>query len=103
MSVTEYALKLIHLSIYSPEMFPYMRFRMRKFVSGLDKYVKKEFKATLLIFNTDIARIMVYAQHVDEDKQRDREKHQNKIGKSASQDLSQQMSGNGNKSFFQKR
>ncbi|WMV29440.1 hypothetical protein MTR67_022825 [Solanum verrucosum] len=78
-----------------------MRSKMRKFVSRLSKYVKKECKVALLINNMDISRIMVYAQQVEEYKQRDREEYQNKR-KTTCHDSSQQRSGNDNKAFFQK-
>ncbi|WMV18979.1 hypothetical protein MTR67_012364 [Solanum verrucosum] len=45
-----------------------MRSKMRKFFSGLRKHVKKECKASLLINDIDISRIMVYAQQFEEDK-----------------------------------
>ncbi|WMV29439.1 hypothetical protein MTR67_022824 [Solanum verrucosum] len=64
MSVNEYGIKFIQLFryIYALEMVPDMRFRMRKFVSGLEKHVMKECNATLLISNMDISRLMIYAQ-----------------------------------------
>lgn len=79
----EYNLKFIKLSRYAPEMVANMRVRMRKFVYGLGKHVQKESKAALLIPGMNISRIMVYAQQIEEDKRKDRDKQINRKGKSA--------------------
>ncbi|XP_055814193.1 uncharacterized protein LOC129883587, partial [Solanum dulcamara] len=83
MTVKEYSLKFIQLSKYAPEMIPHMRSKMRKFVSGLGKHVKKECKAMLMISDMDFSRLMVYAQQVEDDKKKDREEHLSKKAKSA--------------------
>lgn len=62
MIVKEYGLKFIKLSQYTPEMVLDMRARMRKFVFGLDKHVKRECKVAILIPGIDNSRIIVYAQ-----------------------------------------
>lgn len=61
MTVKEYGLKFIQLSRYAPQMVPDMRAKMKKFISGLNKHVKKECKASLLISDMNISRLIVYA------------------------------------------
>ncbi|XP_055825402.1 uncharacterized protein LOC129893964 [Solanum dulcamara] len=75
---------------------------MWKFVSCLDKYVKKEYKASLLISNMDISRLMVYDEQVEDDKKKDREGHLSIKAKSVRHE-NEQGQGKGNRSFFQKR
>lgn len=67
MTMKEYGIKFTQPSLYAPQMVG-MRAIMRKFVLGLGKHVKKEWKATLLINDMDISRLMVYAQKFEEDK-----------------------------------
>ncbi|XP_055800410.1 uncharacterized protein LOC129869841, partial [Solanum dulcamara] len=96
MSVKEYGLKFIQLSRYAPEMIPDVRSKMRKFVSGLGRHVKKECKAALLISDMDLSRLMVYAQQVEEEKRKDREEHLSKKARSSGQE-NEQRQGNGNR------
>lgn len=76
---------------------------MRKFLFGLGKHVKKECKATLLILDTDISRLMVYAKQLKEDKKRDREENMSKRAKSVGHQPSQHKHSKGDKSYFKKR
>ncbi|KAK4727150.1 hypothetical protein R3W88_032067 [Solanum pinnatisectum] len=55
-----------------------MRSRMSLFVAGLSRLSSKEGKATMLICDMNIARLMVYVQQVEEEKLRDREEFKNK-------------------------
>src|SRR5688572_14258549 len=101
MSVKEYHMKFTQLSRYASEMVPTMRAKMRKFVSGLAKHVKREGKAAILNNNMDFSRLVVYLQQVEEDKKKYKEEHASKRAKSAGHENDQKQS-KGNKSFFQK-
>ncbi|KAK4716132.1 hypothetical protein R3W88_014470 [Solanum pinnatisectum] len=72
MSVHEYSLKFTQLSCYALEMVDDMRCRVSLFFSGLSRLSSKEGKATMLIGDMDIARLMIHVQQVEEDKLRDR-------------------------------
>lgn len=97
----EYNLKFIQLSKYASETISDMRANMRKLVSGLGKHVKREWKASFLISDMDSFKLMMYAQHVEEDKKRDREEHLSKKAKSVGHEPNQKQ-GKDNRSF-QKR
>lgn len=56
---------------------------MLKFMSRLAKFVKKKCKATLLVNDMDMCKLIMYDQQVEEDKPKDREEFQNKTAKSA--------------------
>lgn len=62
MSVHEYRLKFTQLSRNAPEMVADMRSMMSLFVAGLSHMSSKERKATMLIEDMDIARLMIYVQ-----------------------------------------
>ncbi|XP_049364745.1 uncharacterized protein LOC125829577 [Solanum verrucosum] len=62
LSVHEYRLKFTQLSRYASEMVADMRSRMSLFVAGLSRLSSKEGKATMLISDMDIARLIVYVQ-----------------------------------------
>nr|AAV31186.2 Gag-pol polyprotein, putative [Solanum tuberosum] len=68
MSVHEYSLKFTQLFRYAPEMVATMRSRMSLFVAGLSHLSSKKGKAAMLIWDMDIARLMVYVMHVEEKK-----------------------------------
>lgn len=85
LSVHEYGLKFTQLSRYAPEMVADMRSRMSLFVAGLSRLSSKEGRAAMLIQNMDISRLMVYVQHVDEEKLRDREEFKNKRAKTGNE------------------
>ncbi|KAK4731609.1 hypothetical protein R3W88_024597 [Solanum pinnatisectum] len=74
---------------------------MSLFGGGLSHLSSKEGKATMLIGDMDIARLMVYVQQVEEEKLRDREKFKNKKAK-AGNELGKQRN-NVNRSSFQQK
>ncbi|XP_069147090.1 uncharacterized protein [Solanum lycopersicum] len=73
MNVNEYGLKFTQLSRYAPEMVKNMRSRMSLFVVRLGRASSKEGRASMLIGDNYISRIMVYVQQVEEEKLRDRD------------------------------
>ena len=70
MSVHEYR-KFTQLSRYAPDMVKDLRSRMSLFVVGLGHASSKEGKATKLIGDMYISRMMVYVQQVEEEKVKD--------------------------------
>ena len=79
----EYHMKFTQLSRYASEMVPTVRAKMRKFVSGLAKQVKREGKAAILNADMDFSRLVVYLQQVEDDKKKDMEEQKSKRAKSA--------------------
>lgn len=64
MSVKEYALKFYQLSRYDLEIVSSRKARIRKFAFGLSQDLILESKATLLIKDMDISRLVMYMQQV---------------------------------------
>ncbi|XP_049413164.1 uncharacterized protein LOC125876092 [Solanum stenotomum] len=77
----EYGLKFTQLSRYAPEIVVDMRGRMSLFVAGLGRLLSKEGRASMLIGDMNISRLMVYVQHVEKEKLRDRDEFKNKRAK----------------------
>ena len=71
MIVQEYSLKLIQLSRYAQTMVGNRSARMKKFVMGVSILVEKECRMTMILNDTDIFRLMVYAQQIEESKMRE--------------------------------
>ncbi|KAH0715889.1 hypothetical protein KY284_008794 [Solanum tuberosum] len=101
LSVHEYGLKFTQLSWYAPEMVADMRSRMTLFVARLSRLSSKEGRASMLIGDMDISRLMVYVQQVEEEKLRDREEFKNKRAKTGNK--SGQQISNANRSSFQQK
>uniref|UniRef100_M1D907 Gag-pol protein n=1 Tax=Solanum tuberosum TaxID=4113 RepID=M1D907_SOLTU len=78
-----------------------MKSRINLFVAGLGHLSSKEGRATMLIRDMDISRLMVYVQHVEEEKLRDREEFKNKRAKTGNE--SGQQKSNANRSSFQQK
>ena len=72
-SVQKYGLKLTYLSRYAPEIVKDMRRKMSMFVAGLGHPSSKEGRADMLVGDMEISKMMVYVQHVEEKKVKDRE------------------------------
>ncbi|KAH0636060.1 hypothetical protein KY290_036462 [Solanum tuberosum] len=68
MSVKEYALKFTQLSKYAPTIVADSRDKMNKFVMGVFDMVVKECRTVMLVQDTDISRLMVHAQQMEEEK-----------------------------------
>uniref|UniRef100_M1ABZ1 Gag-pol protein n=1 Tax=Solanum tuberosum TaxID=4113 RepID=M1ABZ1_SOLTU len=77
-----------------------MRNRMSLFAVGLPRLSDKESKASMLIGDMGIARMMIHVQQVEEDKLRDREGVKNKRAKALGNESGQENS-NANRSSFQ--
>ncbi|XP_049391433.1 uncharacterized protein LOC125855770 [Solanum stenotomum] len=101
LSVHEYGLKFTQLSRYAPEMVKDMRSRMNFFVAGLGRLLSKDGRATMLIGDMDISRLMVYVQQVEEEKLMDMEEYKTKKVKTRNE--SGQQKGSVNRSSFQKQ
>ncbi|XP_069154321.1 uncharacterized protein [Solanum lycopersicum] len=71
----ENGLKFTQLSRYAPEMVKNMMRRMSLFVAGLGRASSNEGKASMLIGDMDISRLMVYVQQAEKEKLRDRKEH----------------------------
>lgn len=96
MSVKEYNLiKFTQLSRNAPDMVFDMKNRMSLFMSGLSRLSSKEGKATMLIGDMDIARLMIHMQQVEEDKLKEREEKQSKRAMMANHESNKQRAGNG--------
>ncbi|XP_015054748.1 uncharacterized protein LOC107001078 [Solanum pennellii] len=100
MSVHKYNLKFTQLFHFAPEIVADMRIQMSLFVVGLSCLSSKDGKATMLIGDMDIARLMIHVHQVEKDKLRDREVFKNKKDKTTG-NKSEQEKNNANCSSFQ--
>ena len=78
LTVYECVLKFTKLSWYDSDILMDMRSRMTLFFIGFSHISSKEGKATMIIENMDISRLMVYVHKVDEENLRDRKDFRNK-------------------------
>uniref|UniRef100_M1D7Z8 Gag-pol polyprotein n=1 Tax=Solanum tuberosum TaxID=4113 RepID=M1D7Z8_SOLTU len=78
-----------------------MSSRMSLFVVRLIRLSSKESKATMLINDMGIARLMIHVQQVEEDHLKDREEFKNKRAKTSGNE-SEQKKSNANWSSFQR-
>ena len=85
LNVHEYGIKFTQLSRYAPKIVKDMRRRMNLFVAGLGRSSSKEGRATLLIGDMDISKLMIYVQQVLEKNFRDREEYRNKRAKTGNE------------------
>ena len=68
MSIEEYSLKFSRLSIFSPSLVSNPRYEMSRFVTGLADLVKEECHTTMQHDDMTLARLIVYAQSIEESK-----------------------------------
>lgn len=69
----KYNLEFPQLHHYAPEMVVDMRSRMSLFIGGLSLLSSKEGKATMLVGDMDISRLMIHVQQVEKYKMREKE------------------------------
>ncbi|XP_049368652.1 uncharacterized protein LOC125833534 [Solanum verrucosum] len=81
MSVKEYALRFTQLSKYAPSIVADCKTKMSKFVSGVSDLVVKECRTTMLFNDMDIARLMIHAQQIKEEKLKGRSREKKRCGK----------------------
>ncbi|WMV46651.1 hypothetical protein MTR67_040036 [Solanum verrucosum] len=92
-------------SAFMGRFFPHdvdMMSMMSLFVAGLSRLLSKEGKASMLIGDMDIERLMIYVQQVKEDKLRDREEFKNNRAKTSGNESGQQK-GNANQFSLQQK
>ena len=68
MSVVEYSLKFSTFSRYSPSLVSNPRYEMSRFVMGVADLAMEECHTAVLHDDTTLARLMVYAQSIEESK-----------------------------------
>ena len=78
MTVHEYGLKFIQLTMYFPHMVAHSRAQMNKFLCGVPNLVKIEYRNAMFFGDMNITRLMTHAQQVECDKLREQAKDNEK-------------------------
>lgn len=84
MSVKEYSLKFVNLLKYASSPGENSRDKMSMFVIGVSEDLVEDGRESMLHDNMDLGRLMVYAQHVEESRQK-RRIHEGKKSKATNQ------------------
>ena len=95
----EYSLKFTQLARYAPYVVAGSKSRMSKCVSWVNDSMVKECRTAILISEIDLARLMIHAQQIEEQKYKESEK-QNKKARIGSFNFSQPKLESGNRSGF---
>ena len=74
MTVHEYGLKFIQLTMYFPHMVAHSRAQMNKFLCGVPNLVKIEYRNAMFLGDMNISRLMTHAQQVGGDNIREQTK-----------------------------
>ena len=102
MTVHEYGLKFIQLTMYFPHMVAHSRAQMNKFLCGVPNLVKIEYRNAMFFGDMNITRLMTHAQQVEGDIHREQAKENNK-DRTRNYHYSQQKSSGENHSQSQQK
>lgn len=78
MIMKEYCLQFNQLSKYAPDTMVDLRVSISKFVIGVYGLVVKEYRTAMLIGYMDLARLIIYAQQIEVEKFKERERRNKK-------------------------
>ena len=74
MTVREYCLNFNQLAKYAPDLVADNRASISKFVTGVSSYVFKECRSAMLSSEINLSRLMTYAQQIEADKIKERDR-----------------------------
>ena len=70
MTVREYSLKFVKLSMYATALASNRRDDMSRFLTGIAEDLEEECRAAMLHDSMDLSRLMVHVQQVEESRKR---------------------------------